>query len=508
MTKSTQHTLKLASILTLGVLLQGCSGIQHPSEDHATKHIGMPAQFSEVELGTGSSEDIAGGWLGSFNDPVLESLVQEAWDHNPDLYIAASRYQEAAASLRVAASYLYPELNGGAGTRYQYNDGDSDTDRYSGSLDVSWELDLWGRLRSDRAFAQSVTDASGLEYVQARHSIAAAVAQGYYGVITGRLQLAINQQLYDAERFTAETTLQRVDAGLGTSLDADLAESSVRLAEAAVQNNLASIKESQRGIELLLGRYPSAEIDTASEVLPTMDSGSFAVGVPTSLIERRPDIRGAERRVDAAFYDVESAKAAKLPQLTLSADATAMLDPAELVSSIAADLFAPILQGGRLDAQEQAANARQLQAIGNFASVALQAFREVESALSNSRALEKREILLDDASNRLQRAGDSAISRYDQGLMTILDLQQIRRQDFETRSLLLAVRYEQIVQRLNLYLALGGPVISGQPRDGSEQAQFEQPDMNEMINSELHVGIQEHTNERNGSDPETQHGEK
>tara|TARA_R110002096_G_scaffold173781_10_gene349203 strand:- start:165994 stop:167520 length:1527 start_codon:yes stop_codon:yes gene_type:complete len=508
MTKSTHQTLKLALILTLSVLLQGCSGIQHPSEDHATKHIGLPAQFSEVQLGSASSVDIADGWLASFNDPILESLVQEAWDHNPDLYIAASRYQEAAASLRFAASYLYPELNGGAGARYQYNDGDSDTDRYTGSLDVSWELDLWGRLRSDRAFARSVTEASGLEYLQARHSIAAAVAQGYYGVISARSQLAINQQLYDAERFTAETTLQRVDAGLGTSLDADLAESSIRLAEAAVQDNLASIRESQRGIELLLGRYPSAEIDTASEVLPTIDGGAFAVGVPTALIERRPDIRGAERRVDAAFYDVESAKAAKLPQLTLSADATAMLDPAELVSSIAADLFAPILQGGRLDAQEEAANARQHQAIGNFASVALQAFREVESALSNSKALEKREILLDDASKRLQRASDSAISRYDQGLMTILDLQQIRRQDFETRSLLLAVRYEQVVQRLNLYLALGGPVVGNQPTDGSKPTQLEEQDVNEMMNNELHVGIQHTENERSGTDSETQHGDE
>lgn len=475
--------------LALPIVAAGCASVSPPPDDLATQHVGVPARFAEF-LPEGAAPDVlASGWVAQFNDDVLESLVREAWAKNPDLYVAAARFDEAAARIRIAGSLLYPQVNGvGGASHTTIDDGTNDSEFFAG-LQVSWEADLWGRLRSNRAAAANIAASAGLDYVQARHSLAAAVAEAYFAVITAKQRLAIDQLLLDAERFTAVTTGQRVEAGLGTTLDADLAESSVRLAEAAVQNDLAAIDEAKRALELLLGRYPAAEIETAVSQVPRVPADPIDVGVPTALLERRPDVRSAEAVVDAAYYDVRSARAAQLPRLVLTADATMALDPSEFIAAVAGNIVAPIFQGGRLKAEEAAANARQQQAIGQFASVALRAFREVESALSNARYLAEREVRLTEASERLQRASEAAINRYEQGLLTILDLQQVRRQDFETRLLLLGVRFEQLRQRLDLYLALGGPVVASDAAT-DETSPAEQPDADstEPMARELHVG--------------------
>lgn len=488
-------TLAIAVLVAAGCVAAGCATVSPPPDDLATRHVGSPEAFAEASFGPHvSAADVGPGWLAHFGDPVLEELVREAWAHNPDLYVAAARFEEAAASLRTAASYLYPQASGTGGASHTEYDGSRDEDSYTAGVGVSWEADLWGRIRSDKAAARGVAEASGLDYLQARHSLAASVALAYYAVVTAKEQLAIDSLLLDAERFTAETTRQRVEAGLGTSMDDDIAESSVRLAEAAVQQDLAALRAARRALEILLGRYPAAELAGTPATLPRIDAGPIAIGVPSALLERRPDIRSAELRVDAAYYGVESARAARLPSLTLRADANWVFDPTEFVSTVAADILAPLFRGGRLLAEQEAASARQRQALGQFAAVALRAFGEVEDALSNERYLRTQEASLEAASERLVRAGETAISRYDQGLLTILELQQVRRSDFSTRSQLLGVRFELLRQRLGLYLALGGPVLSGEADDPDRReradaldARFQDPGR-ARITKTLHVG--------------------
>lgn len=486
--KSASRTL-LVTTVPLTALLAGCLSVPPPPDDLAARHVGTPGQFSELSANATPME-VGAGWLSELGDTTLEALVREAWDRNPDLYVTASRFEEAAARLRIAASFLYPQAAGVGEARHTDFDGSTDEDEYFAALQVSWEADLWGRLRADRSAAARVAESAGLDFIQARHSLAAAVAQAYFAVIVAQQQLAIDNQLLEAERFTAVTTRQRVEAGLLTSLDLNLAESSVRLAEAAVQDDLSALREARRALELLLGRYPSAELDAAPEVLPRFSTAPVAVSVPAELLERRPDVRSVERLVDAAYFDIRSARAARLPRLVLTADARTLIDPSDFITSVAAEILAPLFQGGRLQAEEAVANARQRQALGQFASVALRAFSEVESALSTARFLDERERSLADASSRLQEASEAAINRYEQGLLTILDLQQIRRQDYDTRSLLLGVQFEQLRQRLNLYLALGGPpLLDGEaPPPVPLNGQFADPN-DAPVSGDLHVGV-------------------
>lgn len=418
-----------------------------------------PVPPSFVEAGSSTSPVAGHGWLDDFRDPTLKSLVREAWSRNPDLYSAAGVYREAVASARVAASTLYPQLNGKASSRIIDTDGTNARD-YSAGLEVAWEVDLWGKLRSDRAFAQKVAQSAGLDYLQARHSLAAAVAEAYFAVITAEEQLAIDRLLLASEQETAKITAQRVDAGLGSSVERNLGNANVNLAEANIRSDEAALREAQRSLEILLGRYPAASIAKGRRGLPSLPGGSVATGIPSSLLERRPDVRSAEMLVDAAYENVKSARAARLPSLVLSAGAANLLSPATFISQVMAGITAPIFTGGRLEAQEQIASARQQQALGNFASISLQAFREVESSLSNERYLTQQERELRTAESRLKAASKGAEGRYDQGVITILELQQIRSRDFQTRSQLLGVRFELLRQRLALYRALGGEVFS------------------------------------------------
>ena len=488
-------TKRLLAAAASATLVGGCVRVPPPDADLAERHVAYPDRFAAEVAAEGQAldADVTDGWLGEFDGSPLPALVEEAWAHNPDLYVAAARFEEAAANLRVAASLLYPQLSGLASAR-RVDDGIVDADEvFAVGLQVSWEVDLWGRIRAARSAAGNVAVATGYDLMQARHSIAAATAQSYFAVLAADTQLQIDQELLEASRFTAEVTRQRVQAGLGTSLDENLAESNVSLAEAAVRDDLAAIESARRALELLLGRYPAAELEAASATLPGLPEGAVSVGVPTTLLERRPDVRAAARLVDAAYYGVESAKRARLPSLTLTANVGSAIDPDDIISEIAATVLAPIFYGGALQSQQAAATAQQRQAIGQFAGVALQAFSEVEESLANERYLAQREQQLAQASERLRQASATAEARYGQGLLPILDLQQVRSQDFQTRSLLLSVRFEQLRQRLNLYLALGGDVFPAsddqvaEPADALLDRQFPDPDI-APLSGELSVG--------------------
>ena len=441
-------------------LVAGCARIEAPPADVATRHVGAPQAFAGEQRADSAvaSEPVPAGWIDDFNDPALSALVREAWERNPDLYVAAARFEEAAANLRVATSLLYPSA-GAFGSASHVDRGSTEDSIYAIGLQASWEIDLWGRLRAGRLSSREVAESVGLDWLQARHSLAAAVAQSYFALVAAEDQLGIDRELLQAEQFTATTTRQRVAAGLGTSLDENLAESNVMLAEAAVRSDLAAIESARRALEILVGRYPAANAEASQTVLPDLPGGVVHVGLPSQLLERRPDVRSAEKQVNAAYYGVKQAKAARLPSLTLTGSVASAIDPDDILSEITANLFAPLFTGGRLQSEQVAANARQRQALGQYASIALQAFTEVEDALANERYLAERSEQLAGATERLREASRQAEGRYQEGLLPILDLQQIRRQDFQTRSQYVAVRFEQLRQRIGLHLALGGPVF-------------------------------------------------
>lgn len=440
-------------------LLAGCANINEPPRDLARNDVPIRSQFAAAS-GLTFPETTSAGWLASFSDSALTSIIEEAVRSNPDLRAAAARVDEARARARVAESYLWPQIDGAgnvsrqrvatAGTR----GGTTTYTQYELGGALSWELDLWGRLRSLSEAERQSAAAVQLDYQFARLSLAAQVADTWFLTIQAGQQLQIDREHFETEERTARITRDKAVTGIGGQLDAELQEANLRLAADAVRRDEQSIQELTRAIEVLIGRYPSAELAVAS-TLPTISS-HVPVGLPSELLERRPDMRAADRRVAAAFHAVDAAKAAQLPRVTLSASLGWLIDPNTSFWSVGGGLLAPLIDGGRLQAEVELSDAVQRQEIAFYVATAINAFREVETAMGNEASLVSREAELRDAASRSQAASRIGEDRYAVGILSIVDLTTIRRQEFETRSLLLQVSTDRLRQRLALYRALGG----------------------------------------------------
>lgn len=463
----------------LGLMLMGtgCVQIQRPAEDLASGQLPAAERFHASGQGDRPDADfVDDGWLPALGDPMLVTLVEEAQLHNPDLRRAAAVWEEAVARSRVARSYLSPRLDVTAGAS-RGRDGLSRNSSgrpatssvYRVQAEASWELDLWGRVRSESAAAEASMVATALDLIYARQSLAAAVAEAWFLAIQAQLQLAIDDAKLEAERRTAQITRDKVEIGAGLFLDAELAEANLALAEAAVHRSQSAVAELTRALEVLLGRYPAAELALAA-ALPQVGAALAEIGVPSALLERRPDVVAADRRVAAAFHRVEAAKAARLPQVTLTGSAGALLDPTERIWSIGANLLAPIFTAGRLAAEVRVADAQQHQALADYVAVGLAAFGEVENALAGEHFLAQQEQALAHASERMRNASRIGEERYDAGILTIIELTTLRRQDFETRSLLLGVQAQRLLTRVTLHRALGGSIQAPESDAPADQA--------------------------------------
>ncbi len=234
---------------------------------------------------------------------------------------------------------------------------------------------------------------------------------------------------------------------------------------ASAQDSLVSSKAGQRdatrSLELLLGRYPGAELSVV-QALPSLPA-ALPTGIPSQLLERRPDVVAAERKVAAAYNRVDAAKAAKLPNLSLSGSLggtsnslSNILNPTNLAWQAIGSLVAPIIDGGRLDAQVEAATADQEAAVAGYAQVALNAFADVEKALDQGSVLRERMTALTTVLVESEKALKIANLQFNEGEISLLDVLILQQRVFSARSKLLSINRASLTQFVDLNLALGG----------------------------------------------------
>jgi len=403
---------------------------------------------------------VADNWLATFGDARLDALVLEAEKNNPDLAIAAARRDRAAAEAGKADSALSPKVDAVAGAE-RGSDPRGTASSFNLGLSVSWEADVWGRLSNAAQAAALDAVAAQADYEYARQSIAARTAQGWFLAIAAKEQVALDQSLLAQRERVARVVKARYDAGEAKRADLDTAEGQAATTRQAWEASKGAYDSALRSLEALLGRYPSNEVDVATG-LPALPSVP-PVGIPSEVLERRPDVVAADRRVAAAFGRVGSAKAAKLPRIALTAgggqasgDLSNLFDPANLVWNLGANLLGPLFDGGEREAQVRIAQAAEREALASWVKTAQRAFLEVETALANERVLRLREGELRDAEVRLLRARDAGEARYGTGEATILEVDQLHANHAAAAKTLLQVRQELFQQRINLHLALGG----------------------------------------------------
>src|SRR5499427_7366685 len=375
-----------ALYVVTALALAGCALKDMPPREEvanqAMLNLSPPPQW--VASG-GVAGQVADNWLAEFNDPWLNELVKEAIAYNADLRIAAARVDVAAASLAAAQSPAWPQVNllaRGGGKM----SGDS-TGLQGVGLFASWELDLWGRVRAEARASSYQYESAKLDAEYARQSLAALVVKAWVLAVESRLQKAQAEASLKAAEELASLTRDRLRVGSGDEYAVALAQANVEAFNDAVRSLDLAYQNALRALETLLGRYPAASVAVA-ERLPAWP-GEVPVGLPSELLERRPDVVAAERRVAQAFYRTEESKAARLPKITLVANFTSIDSELFVLQnrnnpmfSAGAGLLQPIFLGGLLQAQVDVRTAEQQAAIADYGKIGVRVFGEVEGALA------------------------------------------------------------------------------------------------------------------------------
>jgi NodT family efflux transporter outer membrane factor (OMF) lipoprotein len=453
-------TRALALAAAAAVLASGCA-LNAPPDAAALKHESMagaavpPAWQAAPAVPGGVADD----WLATFHDDGLLAAVNEALASNPDMRVGAARVAQAELLARLAGAKLYPSVDliakGGVKSG-------SDSSPLQGAwLRLSWELDVWGRVRYGRAAAIADAQSAAADYEYARQSLAALVAKSWFLATEATLQAEVARQTIADQQALVRLAESRVQVGVGNDEDVYVARASVASYEDALRQIELARADAVRALELLLGHYPAgaAAIEDRLPALPP----PVPTGLPSELLERRPDVIAAERRVAAAFNRVGEAKAARLPAIALtsgvsaiSSDLVVLKNHDNPVWSLGANLLMPIFKGGALKTNVEIKTAAQAQAVAEYAAIGLRAFGEVEGALAAEIAAREREQILARALADNQRALDIVRTQYRVGRTDMRFVTQRELGVNASQAAVIRVQTEQRIQRVNLHLALGG----------------------------------------------------
>ncbi len=454
---------KVLIIIALTVIISSCGLIP----DHRIEPLSMdiPKQWRS---GASSSGTLSNAWLKDFNAPNLESLVTEALLHNYDLMAAAARVKSAQAIAKINGADRFPQLSAGfdAGRSQRNSTGgfriaNARSNSFGIDFTLNWELDVWGKLQNQTQAAELDFNASESDYHAARLSLAANVTKSWFNLIEAWLQSDLLKKKVTAFENARQIIEDGYSIGINSALDVRLARANVAGAESQLNAQKILLDNATRALEILLGRYPSAEINTA-EKLPILNQPVTA-GLPIALLRRRPDLLAAEKRLAATDQRVSQAIKSFLPTFSFAAsggtstsDIRDVLDYEALVWNIIGNLAQPIFQGGRLIAQKAQADANNQEALANYGQIVLQAFFEVETTIKAEQLLQKQELALQVAAKESVEAESLALEEYTSGIVDMITLLESQRRSYDAQSALLEISNQRLLNRVNLYLALGG----------------------------------------------------
>lgn len=459
----------------LGLCLLGTScaffpplGSKRFKTDLAAVQNTAPSKWSALPA---IAQSAATGWLDDFGSSKLSALVRQAVAQNPDMKAAAARVNQARAQLLQAGSGLFPAITAnGSGSRTQ-SPGDQRfaginqiANRFTTNLNVSWEIDFWGRVADTRRAAKAGTEAAVEDWHAARLSLAASTVQTAVSLAEAESLLALARSNVTTRKVQLGILERQLDRGIDperAALDVTLSRADLARAESTVQQRAATVDQTRRSLETLLGGYP-AGTERGLGGLPVLKRG-IPAGLPSEMLLRRPDLRAAERRLAAALANESAAKKAMLPSLRLtgqlgrtSQEIERLIRPETAIWNIGSQVAQTLFQGGNLKGGMDLQRARYDEVLQTYAGSVLTAFREVETALAAEQFLLQQQSALERAAAEAERAEQLALSQYEKGLSEVLTLLDTRQRAFDARSTLIGVQSLRLRNRAALYLALGG----------------------------------------------------
>jgi outer membrane protein, multidrug efflux system len=465
-----RFAIAIPAVLTLQVACMVGPNYQRPKAEvpPAFKEAAPPG-WKEAHPGDEISK---GNWWLVFGDPVLDGLEQQATSANQSVKAAVERVDEARALARVTQAQLYPAITadisasrqhvgsnrpiqpGVTSSSYTYN-------TFTLPLDLSYEIDLFGKIRRSLQASRADYQASVAAYQSVLLTLESDLAQDYFNLRYLDADRAVLRENIKVQQDFLDLTRKRYEGGLASGLDVAAAETQLDTTKALYVGDERQRQELEHAIAVLLGKPPSefslAEnpLNLAPPVLPE--------GLPSNLLERRPDVSQAERQMAADSARIGVARAAYFPDLSLTASGgflsstlSNLLSGPSTAWFVTPLLSVPIYEGGRIQANYQYAQAVYREAVDNYRQQVLVAFQQVEDGLSDLRVLEDQGQAQGLAVQASQRTVNISTARYKEGLaeyLEVLTADNALLQNERTASQILGMRLVSSVQLVN---ALGG----------------------------------------------------
>jgi len=443
-------------------LASGCSPTRSRVPDRPVE---VPGAFSGAP--GDRARGIEGRWWERFGDPKLNSLMEEALAANLGIAGAWARLDQARALVGAERSALFPRLDvtasrGRIKQRAISGVGPSiTTDTFRLSAAAGYEIDLWRKLGSRTGAAKLEARATGEDLKTLYISLSAEVADLYFLIIEQTAQLELTDRTIEAFEDTLDRVERRYRAGLVPALD--VYQSRQNLAGARAQRPVfaANLEAAEHALAVLMGRAPEEALPLASSALA--DPPGFAAGLPSDLLTRRPDLRAAYLRLAAADKRVAAAVADRFPSFSLSGELggastklTDILQTPNIFWNVFVQAAMPVIDGARRRSEVTRSEEALRQALADYRQAVLNALKEVEDALSRSRATAERIAMLGQRVAASEGAHRLALDSYMQGIGDYLPVLDAQKRLFDARSALLEARRQLVSDRISLARALGG----------------------------------------------------
>ena len=461
-----KHSLIL---VTSSFLLAGIAAAAVPSvgPDYHRPDVASPVAW---KTGAATETLPRGDWWKLFNDAALDELEARALDANQNLHAAAARVEQARAAAGIARSNYFPSIGARASVDRTRTSTTTDnvfpvteTTLYRGALDASWEIDLFGRVRRLSETARAEAAASVADFENVRLALTAEVASSYFTLRALDHELSLVTDGVGLRRKTLELISSRRTNGAATDFDIARAETELASTEAeaaAIANKRAAV---QNALAVLLGEAaPTYQLSAVSSQLipapPTVPSG-----LPSELLERRPDIASAESTLAAANARIGVAKAAFFPAISLtgsfgnaSGDIDQLFKADSRLWAVGPSIYLPIFQGGRNRANLERSRAAYEEGVALFRQRVLVAFREVQDSLTATQLLADQAAAQDRAVAAARRAGALAQTRYDAGFVNYFEVIDAQRTVLAAERAATQLGAQRLVNSVGLIKALGG----------------------------------------------------
>ena len=477
---SSRYVLALAAVVTASGCTVGPDYKRPPPADPpslAFKETTGPVVGAAASFQPAMPRDAIdrGPWWSMYDDHTLDRLAAQIDISNQTLIQAEAAYRQARALVRQDASGLYPTVTGSAGyTQSGSGSGSSraiqgtvvnassgSVGQFSAGPGFNWEIDLWGRIRRQVESDSAAAQASAADLANARLSAQANMAINYFSMRISEQRMRVYQASVAAYTRSVEIVQNQLDAGIVSRVD--LAQAQTQLEQTRAQLVAENITRAtfEHAVAILAGKAPSelsVEPGPVPPEIPTVEPG-----IPSTLLERRPDIASAERQMAAANAQIGVAVAAYYPSISLASTITlvgsslnALLTLSNAVWSVGPQLAATLIDGGALRAQVEGARARYDSQVALYRQTILVAFQQVEDALVQQRVLEQQERVQRAAVAAARLAERLSLNQYQLGTVPYTTVVQTQTAALSAEQTLLTIRLNRLTASANLVLALGG----------------------------------------------------